>query len=242
MTKSRSPCRCQASDSNGKPGMLFGLKNPFRGLKFGNQASDDETTKAEQESQQQLAAEKTQPIGNGMPWRAWKQVLHLSSSCRFAHLLCLPYRQPKLQPLSSEPPASLVVPVWHFHLKEARKRSEAALSSSAPTTAFQLVVSAIWPSCASRWSLTKQAVFCVAIRKLPLALGCTAFGVCQVADIVSSLWSGQCPIVVLWDLLLTVCLTCSILRQWTTQPSSCQSWMLLWAKPQRLNDTNKQLS
>lgn len=66
-------CRCQASDSNGKPGMLFGLKNPFRGLKFGNQASEDETTKAEQESQQQLAAEKAQPIGNGMPWRAWKQ-------------------------------------------------------------------------------------------------------------------------------------------------------------------------
>lgn len=66
-------CRCQASDSNGKPGMLFGLKNPFRGLKFGNQASDEETTKAEQESQQKLAAEKAQPIGNGMPWRAWKQ-------------------------------------------------------------------------------------------------------------------------------------------------------------------------
>ncbi|KAL0042671.1 hypothetical protein WJX79_007465 [Trebouxia sp. C0005] len=67
-------CRCQASDSNGKPGMLFGLKNPFRGLKFGNQASDEEAaTKAEQESQQRLAAEKAQPIGNGMPWRAWKQ-------------------------------------------------------------------------------------------------------------------------------------------------------------------------
>jgi len=77
MTKLRSPCRCQASDSNGKPGMLFGLKNPFRGLKFGNQASDEESTKAEQESQQQLAADKAQPIGNGMPWRAWKQVLHL---------------------------------------------------------------------------------------------------------------------------------------------------------------------
>ena len=77
MTTSRSPCRCQASDSNGKPGMLFGLKNPFRGLRFGNQASDEETTKAEQESQQQQAAEKAQPIGNGMPWRAWKQVLHL---------------------------------------------------------------------------------------------------------------------------------------------------------------------
>ncbi|DBA90259.1 TPA: hypothetical protein ACH3X1_003551 [Trebouxia sp. C0004] len=68
-----SICRCQASDSNGKPGMLFGLKNPFRGLKFGNQASDEETTQADQESQQQLAAEKAQPIGNGMPWKAWKQ-------------------------------------------------------------------------------------------------------------------------------------------------------------------------
>ena len=108
MTKLWSPCRCQASDSNGKPGMLFGLKNPFRGLKFGNQASEDETTKAEQESQQQLAAEKAQPIGNGMPWRAWKQVLHLCSSCRSAQLLCLPYRQLKLKPLSLEPPASLV--------------------------------------------------------------------------------------------------------------------------------------
>ncbi|DBB05907.1 TPA: hypothetical protein ACH3X3_009907 [Trebouxia sp. C0006] len=53
--------------------MLFGLKNPFRGLRFGNQASDEETTKAEQEAQQQQAAEKAQPIGNGMPWRAWKQ-------------------------------------------------------------------------------------------------------------------------------------------------------------------------
>jgi len=100
MAKLRSPCRCQASDSNGKPGMLFGLKNPFRGLKFGNQASDEETTQAEQESQQQLAAEKAQPIGNGMPWRAWKQVLHLCSSCHHAHLLCLPYRQPKLEPCS----------------------------------------------------------------------------------------------------------------------------------------------
>ncbi len=63
--------------------MLFGLKNPFRGLKFGNQASDEETTKAEQESQQQLAAEKAQPIGSGMPWRAWKQVLHLCPPLSF---------------------------------------------------------------------------------------------------------------------------------------------------------------
>ncbi len=68
--------------------MLFGLKNPFRGLKFGNQASDEETSKTEQESQQQLAAEKAQPIGNGMPWRAWKQVLHPSflCHCQFSHL------------------------------------------------------------------------------------------------------------------------------------------------------------
>lgn len=68
-----SPCRCQASDSNGKPGMLFGLKNPFRGLRFGNQGGDAETSQADQESQQQPAADKAQPVDNSMPWRAWTQ-------------------------------------------------------------------------------------------------------------------------------------------------------------------------
>ena len=55
--------------------MLFGLKNPFRGLKFGNQAPEDETSQAEQEPQQPLPADKAQPVSTGMPWRAWRQVL-----------------------------------------------------------------------------------------------------------------------------------------------------------------------
>ena len=69
------PCRCQASDSNGKPGLLFGLKNPFRGLKFGLQGKDNETSQAEQEeSQQQQAADKAQPVAHSMPWKAWTKV------------------------------------------------------------------------------------------------------------------------------------------------------------------------
>ena len=80
-------CRCQASDSNGKPGLLFGLKNPFRGLRFGLQGNDNETNQAEQEeSQQQQAADKAQPVGHSMPWRAWAEV----STCMhyLLHTLC----------------------------------------------------------------------------------------------------------------------------------------------------------
>ena len=60
--------------------MLFGLKNPFRGLKFGNQASEDETSQAEQEPQQPPAADKAQPVSTGMPWRAWRQVLTMTTA------------------------------------------------------------------------------------------------------------------------------------------------------------------
>lgn len=68
-------CRSQASDGNGKPGLLFGLKNPFRGLKFGRQGNDNEATQTEQEeSQQQPAADKAQPVAHSMPWKAWTKV------------------------------------------------------------------------------------------------------------------------------------------------------------------------
>ena len=60
--------------------MLFGLKNPFRGLRFGNQGGDAETSQADQESQQQPAADKAQPVDNSMPWRAWTQVQHIAAS------------------------------------------------------------------------------------------------------------------------------------------------------------------
>lgn len=71
--------------------MLFGLKNPFRGLRFGKQGNDSEKSKAEQEeSQQKPAADKAQPFGNSMPWRAWTKVCQLY--CGLLHavsLLCL---------------------------------------------------------------------------------------------------------------------------------------------------------
>ena len=58
--------------------MLFGLKNPFRGLRFGKQSNDSDKGQAEQEElQQKPAADKAQPFGNSMPWRAWTKVCHL---------------------------------------------------------------------------------------------------------------------------------------------------------------------
>lgn len=67
-------CRCQASDSNGKPGLLFGLKNPFRGLRFGLQGNDNDTNQAEQEeAQQQQAADTALAVGHSMPWKAWNE-------------------------------------------------------------------------------------------------------------------------------------------------------------------------
>ena len=83
-------CRCQASDINGEPGLLFGLKNPFRGLMFGNQNNDNEseTSQAEQ-SQQQQAADKALAVESDTPWRSWTEVsLHsigaASSMLQFA--------------------------------------------------------------------------------------------------------------------------------------------------------------
>ena len=79
MLKCGIPCfRCQASEGNGKPGMLWGIRNAFHGLGFGSQPSESNAKQPdpepEEELQQQPANDTPQRFDGVMPWSTWKKV------------------------------------------------------------------------------------------------------------------------------------------------------------------------
>ena len=78
------PCRCEASDSNSKPGLLSGIKNTFRDIWFSKQGRDSEKSIPEPDAQPQPATDIA-TCSSDTSWQEWAEVHY-----RALHVALLP--------------------------------------------------------------------------------------------------------------------------------------------------------